>query len=160
MYGVKTNQGQLRAQSGCILAQPYHAGGGGGAGCAMVRAPEGSKPAFIVHGTIYAPKAVIDLSLQGVGYQVVSRGVIARVVALRISPSSLFNGPLIYSPDFDTVPGAPRKVTLTACIGGVCPPDGSGKPKIRALVRIKDSDEFENPGVPGYKVFIDSWSVL
>ena len=164
IYGPKSGMSSVKEQNGCFVAQPYDASGSGGFPCAMIKAPEGSKPAFIVHGTIYAPKAVIDLSLQGVGYQVVSRGVIARVVALRISPSSLFNGPVIYSPNFDTLPGAPRKVTLTACLDGPCPDvvtgEGSGKPKIRSVVTFKDNDEFNNPGVPGYKVFIDSWSVL
>jgi hypothetical protein len=156
MYGVKNAQGQLRPQTGCITLQPYDPNGG--SPCAMVKAPQGSKPAFIVHGTIYAPYAAIDLSLQGVGYQVVSRGIISRVVVMSISPSSQFTQPVIYSPNFGSIPGAPRRFVLTACKGAPC--DDGGTPEIRTLVRIQDSDDFNNAGVPGYKVFIDSWSVL
>ncbi len=151
MYGVKTGQGQLKAQDGCIVAQPYDPNGS--SVCAMVKAPQGSKPAFIVHGTIYAPHAAIDLSLQGVGYQVVSRGIIARVVVLRISPSALFTDPLIYSPNFGTVPGAPRKMVLTACIGDAL--------SARRQRPAEDPLACSHPGratktttpvVPGYKV--------
>lgn len=161
IYGVKANQNSLRAQSGCITAQPYTPGGGGV--CPMILAPQGSKPSFIVHGTLYAPAAAVDLTLQNVSYQVVSRGIIARVVAFSVSPSAVYKDALIYSPNFDSVPGAPRKMTLTACLHDECPEDGSdanGTPRIRAVVRIKDTDEHENPGVAGYKVFIDSWSVI
>jgi hypothetical protein len=49
-------------------------------------------------------------------------------------------------------------MVLTACLDRAC--DEGGRAKIRALVRIQDSDDNNNAGVPGYKVFIDSWSVL
>ncbi|MDP1792997.1 MAG: hypothetical protein Q8K63_02570, partial [Acidimicrobiales bacterium] len=161
IYGVKANQQSLKAQDGCITAQPYTPGGGNV--CPLILAPSGSKPSFIVHGTLYAPAAAVDLTLQNVAYQVVSRGIIARVVAFSVSPSAVYKDALIYSPNFDSVPGAPRKMTLTACLDDECPALGggaSGKPKIRAVIRVKDTDEHENPGVAGFKVFIDSWSVL
>jgi hypothetical protein len=158
IYGARTTQAQVRTPEigSCITVQPYDPNGS--STCALVKAPQGSKPAFLVHGTIYAPLAAIDLSLQGVGYQVVSRGIISRVVVMSISPSSQYTKPVIYSPNFGSVPGAPRRMVLTACVEAAC--DDGGKPKLRALVRIQDADDNNNPGVPGYKVFIESWSVL
>jgi hypothetical protein len=152
IYGVKTAEGDLAPQSGCAVLQPYPSGA-----CPTI-STSGPKPMFIVHGTVYLPNSVFDLSLQTVSYQVVSRGIIARVIALGISPSADFKDPLIYSPNFGSVVGAPRRMLLVACENNPCA--SGGTPKLRAMVRIEDTE----PGSPnisvGNRVVVESWTVL
>lgn len=151
LYGVKTAAGSLIPQTGCTVVQPYPTG------CATVKTG-GPKPMFVVHGTVYLPAGVMDLSLQTVSYQVVSRGIIARVVALGISPSADFKDPLIYSPNFGSVVGAPRRMLFTACENGPC--TSGGKARLRALVRFEDTEPNSFNVSPGNRVIVESWTVL
>lgn len=155
LFGARVTEGDLVAQNGCITAQPYP-----GAGCPMVSTEPNRSPVFIVHGTIFAPEAAIDLAVKNFSYQAVSRGIVARVVALEMFPNAVFTDPVIYSPNFGTVVGADREMLFTACENGTAgSPCPSGRPKLRAMVRFQDHDEFNNL-VVGHKVKVDSWTVV
>jgi hypothetical protein len=155
LYGAKDTVGDLIAQNGCISAQPYP-----GVGCAMLSTESNRAPMLVIHGTIYAPRAAVDLAVKSFSYQAVSRGIVARVVALEMFPNAVFTNPVIYSPDFGTVVGADREMLFVACENGTagnkCP---SGKPKLRAMIRFQDHDEYNNL-VIGHTVKVDSWTVL
>lgn len=151
IFGVKTSVGSLTAQSGCLVQTPYPT-----AGCAFIKT-SGNQSMLLVHGTLYAPAAVVDLGLTNIGYQVVSRGILARVLALALTPSSDFTDPVIFSPDFGSVVPADRSVLVRACSAANCP---AGSVKISALVDIKDSDASCHPSFcPGYAVKVRSWSI-
>jgi hypothetical protein len=153
VYGAKTAPGNVQAQNGCVTQGPYPT-----AGCPFIYAA-GNRTVFLVHGTLYAPSAALDLGLQLVDYQMVSRGIVARVVRLGVSPSSIFNDPVIYSPDYGNVVGYPRRMLFTAyeCAGATC--TSGGVAKLRSKVSIQDADNEKNPS-PGFKVNVESWTIL
>jgi hypothetical protein len=149
IYGPKTNSGGLLGQVGCLVQQN---------GCALITT-SGAQSMMLIHGTIYAPAASLNLALTNIGYQVVNRGIIARVVQLALTPSGIYTDPVIFSPDFGSVIPADRDVILRACPGtSNCAP---GAEKIRAVVHFDDSDPSCNPDYcPGYGVRVTSWRVL
>ncbi|WP_206785987.1 hypothetical protein [Amycolatopsis sp. MtRt-6] len=141
----------LRAESGCTqLMYPS------GAACALVTAVNNAGNRFYVQGTTYAPKAVLDITLNNATEPIFRFGVIARSLWVKETGSVTFTGPVIEVPDDS--PGFVFGVYLSAyvCPGaGTCTP--SGTPSARARVAYVDGDP-TNP-VPGARqVSVLSWS--
>jgi hypothetical protein len=153
IFGVKTSLGSLAAQDGCVTVQ-------GSGGCKFFSA-DGShgndSPVSIMHGTIYAPAAALEFILKKYTYQAVSRGIIARTIYMDVYPNSQYTDPVIYSPDFGTVVGADREMLMTACEDGTV--SSCTKPKLRALIRIRDHDDFNILSI-GNKVTVESWTIV
>jgi len=141
----------LRAESGCTqLTYPSSAA------CALVTAVNNSGNRFYVQGTTYAPKAVLDVTLNNATEPIFRFGVVARSLWVKKTGSVTFTGPVIEVPDDS--PGFVFGVYLAAyvCPGaGTCAP--SGTPWARARVAYVDGDP-TNP-VPGARqVSVLSWS--
>jgi hypothetical protein len=111
---------------------------------------------FYVQGTTYAPKAVVDVTLNNVAEQVFRFGVIARSLWVKETGSFTFGGPVIEVPDDS--PGFVFSVYLSAyvCQGsGSCSPGGT--PALRAKVAFVDADPV-TPVAGNRQVVVLSWS--
>jgi hypothetical protein len=165
IYGAKTTTGSLRAQNdpatNCVAMAPYSSNGGS-AGCAFLSTTSD----LMIHGTVYAPLSAMFLGVKNYDYQVVSRGIIARVVAMDMFPNAAFGDPVIFSPDYGTVVGADRRMLMTACLGTSCTATNQ---KLRAMICIKDNTDDSVPcftppvkaeAVPeiGHRVAVESWT--
>ncbi len=141
----------LRAESGCTqLMYPSSAA------CALVTTVNNSGNRFYVQGTTYAPKAVLDVTLNNATEPIFRFGVIARSLWVKETGSVTFTGAVIEVPDDS--PGFVFGVYLSAyvCPGSsTCAPGGT--PAARARVAYVDGDP-TNP-VPGARqVSVLSWS--
>jgi hypothetical protein len=161
VFGVKTPRGVLQGPPAppatpCTQVIPYPSA----SACARVNV-SGPRSVFLVHGTIYTPGSPIDLTLSNVGYQIVSRGIISRVLSLGISPSADYTDPVIYSPDFGSTIPDDRRVLITACLSAPCGSAGS-KAIIKAVVQFVDSDPLNDFASvsPGFDVKVRSWTVI
>ncbi|MEU4253811.1 hypothetical protein AB0F15_41110 [Amycolatopsis sp. NPDC026612] len=141
----------LRAESGCTQL-PYPTS----AACALVTGVNTSGNRFYVQGTTYAPKAVLDVTLNNATEPIFRFGVVARSLWVKETGSVTFTGAVIEVPDDS--PGFVFGVYLSAyvCPGaGTCAPGGT--PAVRARVAYVDGDP-TNP-VPGARqVSVLSWS--
>ncbi len=141
----------LRAESGCTQL-PYTSS----AACAFVTSVNTSGNRFYVQGTTYAPKAVVDITLNNATEPIFRFGVIARSLWVKETGSVTFTGAVIEVPDDS--PGFVFGVYLSAyvCPGaGTCAPGGTAA--VRARVAYVDGDP-TNP-VPGARqVSVLSWS--
>jgi hypothetical protein len=97
-----------------------------------------------LHGSVYAPRAAVDLALTNVPYVVVDRGLVVRHARLAMSPANGYTGPLISVPD---PVQSPRRVLLTAR-------DSSGAWMGRAYVTLSDGS-----GRNGLIPRVTEWSV-
>ena len=90
-----------------------------GAGTAALIKVAGAYPStvFVVHGTIYAPNAPLDLAMTGVPHTVVDRGVVVRDLTLATTwISSASTWPVISIPLLDR---APRQVVVSVAVNGL-----------------------------------------
>ncbi|WP_432880108.1 hypothetical protein ACQPYH_34520 [Kribbella sp. CA-245084] len=117
----------LRAADGCVVEGPYPSNT---SACAMVSGR------LSVLGTVYAPAAVLDLSV-GAGTPVVGAGAVVR--ALRLTAVGALSGVAIDLP-VDS-PAFTFGVQLTAyiCPGGLICPAG-GRPALQARIGLVDAD--------------------
>ena len=101
----------LSASSGCLLTAPYPA-----SGCALL-AVSGTAPStsFVVHGTIYAWLAPVDLSEKLAPSVLVDRGVVARDVQLGLTPAAPCQGPLL---SLAAAGLSPREVMAESSVAG------------------------------------------
>ncbi|WP_410586543.1 hypothetical protein [Amycolatopsis sp. lyj-23] len=141
----------LRAENGCTqLLYPSSAA------CAMVTAVNNSGNRFYVQGTTYAPKGVLDVTLNNATEPIFRFGVVARSLWVKETGSVTFGGAVVEVPDDS--PGFVFGVYLAAyvCPGSsTCAP--GGVPAARARVAYVDGDP-ANP-VPGARqVSVLSWS--
>lgn len=116
----------LRAQAGCVTV-------GGPGGCAFLTDTGGSPLA--IQGTVYAPRASLDLDLARTAHVVLGRGVVSRAFVVR-NPSADPNGTVRLL--------GTRQVAFVATV--------SGHRRIRALVSFLDTP------VAGQTVTVDDWS--
>ena len=131
----------LTASSGCLLVAPYNPAAA--TTCAVLKGSGGATSRLAIKGSVYAPKAPVDLSMTGQLNSVVQRGVIARTLYLSLTAGAGYVGPLL------SLPGASdRKVLFTASIAGV--------PALRVDATITDG----NGATPGATVTVTAWSVL
>jgi hypothetical protein len=130
----------LEAQSGCVTQTPYPV-----VGCAFVRTT-GTQTTFVLQGTLYAPRAAVDVEVPNASVQIFGRGVIDRTLRVNMTASAKPTGAII------TVPGgtgvADRTVLFTATIGGTA--------RLRALVTFADG----GGASPGQSVTVKSWAVI
>lgn len=86
----------FRPLDGC-LTMPYP-----GTGCALVSVqPAGDTDVatrFVANGTVYAPTAALDISMNGVTSQVLSRGLVARTIRLGLRPAARYDRPVMGVP--------------------------------------------------------------
>ncbi|WP_254896657.1 hypothetical protein [Amycolatopsis sp. Hca4] len=114
----------LRAENGCTqLMYPSSAA------CALVTAVNNSGNRFYVQGTTYAPKAVLDVTLNNATEPIFRFGVVARSLWVKETGSVTFTGAVIEVPDDS--PGFVFGVYLSAyvCPGAAtCTPGGARWP--------------------------------
>ncbi|MFI5828523.1 hypothetical protein ACIA6C_14870 [Streptomyces sp. NPDC051578] len=112
----------IRAPSGCPTE---------GSSCAVLKSTADADTTtdhsrLLINGTVYAPTAAVDLSMSQVGSQVVTRGIIARTIALGISPAAGYLRPVIGIPPepvlFTTYPAVITKPASVTGITGFTPP--------------------------------------
>ncbi|MYS08270.1 hypothetical protein GTW71_17935 [Streptomyces sp. SID6041] len=112
----------VRALSGCLTT---------GGDCPVLRSTDDADTStrqsrLLVNGTIYAPTGAVDLSMSRVGSQVVTRGIIARTIALGIRPAAEHLRPVIGIPPepvlFTTYPAASAKPASVTALSGFAPP--------------------------------------
>ncbi|MCX5384163.1 hypothetical protein [Streptomyces sp. NBC_00083] len=112
----------LRALSGCLTA---------GSDCAVLKSTDTADTAtehsrLVIDGTVYAPTGAVDLSMRQVGSQVVTRGIVARTIALGISPAPGYLRPVIGIPPepvlFTTYPAVTAKAASVTAITRFTPP--------------------------------------
>ncbi|MGW2304566.1 hypothetical protein [Streptomyces sp. NPDC001809] len=112
----------VRALSGCLTT---------GGDCPVLRSTDDAdtrtrQSRLVVNGTVYAPTGAVDLSMSRVGSQVVTRGIIARTIALGIRPAAGHLRPVIGIPPepvlFTTYPAASAKPASVTALGGFAPP--------------------------------------
>ncbi|MEV6580408.1 hypothetical protein AB0M92_19835 [Streptomyces sp. NPDC051582] len=111
----------IRALSGCLTE---------GNRCAVLKSTDDADTAtahsrLVINGTVYAPTAAVDLSMSQVGSQVVTRGIIARTIALGISPTTAYLRPVIGIPPepvlFTTYPSVVAKPASVTAMTGFTP---------------------------------------
>ena len=144
----------LRAQTGCVVTGPYTTTGSA-TSCALITNTGSPKNRFYVQGTTYAPRAVLDVTLNNISEQVFRFGVISRALRVKQTGSFSYTGPVIEVPD--DAPGYAFAAYLTAyvCPGdSSCPATGTGA--LRAKVSFVDEDPM-NPIAGRRKVVILSW---
>ncbi|MEU8775429.1 hypothetical protein [Streptomyces sp. NPDC048606] len=116
----------IRALSGCPAS---------GDGCPVLKSTDdadtaGARSRLVVNGTVYAPTAAVDLSMSGVDSQVVTRGIIARTIALGIRAAPGYLRPVIGIPPepvlFTTYPAVTAQpASVTAIAGFEAPATGA-----------------------------------
>ncbi|HEY3261175.1 MAG TPA: hypothetical protein VGJ95_13060 [Pseudonocardiaceae bacterium] len=145
----------FRGGSGCVVTGPYTSGGNASS-CALVSTVNNNGNRFYVQGTTYAPKAVLDVTLNNVAEQVFRFGVIARSLWIKETGSFAYTGPVIEVPDDS--PGFVFSVYLSAYIcadAGSCAP--SGQPVLESKVAYVDADPV-TPMPGNRQVIVLSWS--
>ena len=98
-----------------------------------------------IHGTVYAPRAAVDLGLTSVPYTVVDRGVAVRHVDLSMTPAAGYVGPLVSIPIIGL---APRRIRLVAA-------DGAGTVLATADATFANAAGTQN----GRQVEVNEWAV-
>lgn len=131
----------VAAVSGTTVAGPYVTGA---AGTTALLKSSGAA-VLALHGTVYAPRSVLDLAATNVPYTVVDRGVVVRHLRSAMTPAAGFAGPLISVPALGT---AKRAVLLTAV-------DGAGTRLARADVTFADTAGTGNGPIPTVR----EWSI-
>lgn len=138
----------FRAENGCTTTGPY-TGVGNSSTCALVTSVNNAGNLFYVQGTTYAPKAVLDITLNNATEQIFRFGVISRSLWVKETGSFTYTGPVIEVPDDS--PGFVFSVFLKVSINGT--PEGS------ARVGFVDGDP--TTPAPGHRqVSILSWTTL
>lgn len=126
----------FRAQSGCLVAQPYVSGSP--TTCAVIRAT--GTAGLAIQGTVYSPLAPIDVEVTNVSAQIFNRGIISRIARLGVAPVAGFAGGPI------GVVRADRVVSFTGISGGTT---------LKARATFADGGGL----TPGATVTIDRWTV-
>ncbi|GAA1601333.1 hypothetical protein GCM10009789_64460 [Kribbella sancticallisti] len=145
----------FRAGSGCVASGPY-TGVGSSSTCALIEAVNNSGNQFYVQGTTYAPKAVLDITLNNAAEQVFRFGVVARSLWVKETGSFSYSGVVIEVPDDS--PGFVFSMYLAVYLcpkSPTCSPSGS--PVLRSKVALVDSDP-TTPQAGARQVTILSWS--
>jgi hypothetical protein len=142
----------LEALGGCLTVSPYPGGGA----CALIHT-DGAQTQLFLHGTVYAPTAPIDISLTNISGQAFSRGLIARMALLQITPASTYEGAVIGLPEASPGGTADRTVLFTARL---CPLGTSPCPTAPAQLRVLVVYVDGNGDTPGAAVQLKQWSVI
>ncbi|MFF9066268.1 hypothetical protein ACF09E_13020 [Streptomyces sp. NPDC014891] len=112
----------VRALSGCLTT---------GGDCPVLKSTDDADTTtrhsrLVVNGTVYAPTGAVDLSMSRVASQVVTRGIVARTIALGIRPAPGHLRPVVGIPPepvlFTTYPAASAKPASVTDLSGFTPP--------------------------------------
>jgi hypothetical protein len=145
----------LRKAAGCVT-DPGAYTGGSSSTCALINTVNTSGNQFYVQGTTYAPKGVVDLTLNNVAEQVFRFGVVVRALWVKVTGSFSYSGPVIEVPD--DAPGFAFGVFLTAYVCPAAPTcDTTGAKALSARVAFVDADP-GNPEPGERQVIVLSWS--
>lgn len=159
IYGLTSSNtpSVIGAENGCIVAA-YNSFPGNG--CALITT-NGSRTRFHVQGTVYAPRAALDIRLTNVSAQVFKVGVIVRALAVQITASSTFNGPAIEvptnSPGTGTAPLAAYFSAYSCPTGSTCSGISPPRSPWRLVGQAKAS--FTAPGAASRGVTVMSWNL-
>ena len=150
----RAQDGTISGAPNCLAGAPYTGTGTGK--CALLTSVNTSGNKFYVQGTTYAPKAVLDITLNNATAQVFRFGVISRSLFVKETGSFGYTGVVIEVPDDS--PGYAFGVFLNAYL---CPSSGTcattGPVRLRAKVAIIDSTP-DAPIAGRRQVAIQSWS--
>jgi hypothetical protein len=144
----------FRAGNGCVAAGPYT--GTGSSSCALITSVNNAGNRFYVQGTTYAPKAVVDITLNNAAEEIFRFGVIARSVWIKETGSFSYGGVVIGVPDDS--PGFAFALYFTVYLcpaSATCVPGGS--PALWAKVAFVDADP-ATPVAGHRQVVVLSWS--
>lgn len=137
----------LHGESGCITATPYPA-----TGCSLL-STSGNAANITIHGTIYAPKAAVDVQLPNQVAQFFGRGLVVRTLKINPTASNPLAEPTFdlpqASPGGPPTPPSPRKVVLTAYVDGVV--------RLRAFVKLSNAAGDANGNA---SVTVKHWSYV
>jgi hypothetical protein len=141
--------------------------------CALVKvAPASADSAtrFVVNGTVYAPSAPVDISMNGVDSQVLTRGVVARSIRLGIKAKTTnppFQRPTVGVPPetllFTAYPDIQRRAATSASTQFVLctttPPPPGGCPENAKAIdgESADADLAPAPGNTSAALTLDGW---
>ncbi|MGV9266168.1 hypothetical protein ACWDRR_16070 [Kitasatospora sp. NPDC003701] len=112
----------IRPLSGCLTT---------GSRCAVLKSTDDADTAtehsrLVINGTVYTPTGAVDLSMGQVGSLVVTRGIIARAIALGIRPATGYLRPVIGIPpepvQFTTYPAVIAKPASVSAVTGFTTP--------------------------------------
>lgn len=96
----------FRPLDGCLTTAPYPGTVGACALVSVQPAPGDTTTRFVAQGTVYAPTAALDISMDGLDGQVLTRGLVARAIKLGLRAAARFTRPVMGVP--------PEPVRLTA----------------------------------------------
>jgi len=102
----------VQAAGGTVTGAPAYTPGS--ATTTPLLLASGASTVLALHGTVYAPAAVVDLGLTGVPYTVADRGLVVRHLQLSMTPAAAGGPPLISIPSLGQ---QPRRVLLTTDTG-------------------------------------------
>jgi hypothetical protein len=131
--------------------------------CALVKTANNGTY-FYLQGTTYAPSAMFDIQLTNVSGQVFKSGIIARALAISVTPSASFTGPIIEIPD-ETVGGSVgvgAYLTAYICPDSVACPAAPPSAGWRRVGRSEISLEsgFPVPETGARSVTVSNWHLL
>ena len=102
----------IQAAGGTVTGAPAYTPGS--ATTTPLLLASGATTVLALHGTVYAPAAVVDIGLTGVPYTVVDRGLVVRHLQLSMTPAAAGGPALISIPSLGQ---QPRRVLLTTSTG-------------------------------------------
>jgi hypothetical protein len=154
VYGLRSDVGsgssRVDEQNGCIVDTS--------GGCDVIRSDNAPNSRLFVQGTVYVPRASVDIALNNNTGQVFSNGIIARSLDIDPTGSADLDDPVIEVADDITPFGRRTVVFLTV---HVCPGtdtcSASGRLRLRAKVGIIDPSGSVVAGEREVTVY--SWSV-
>ena len=132
----------VAATSGTAVATPYTSGS---TSTTPLLLASGATTTLALHGTVYAPRSVLDLNLTAVPYTVIDRGVVVRHLRSSLTRAVGFTGPLISVP---ATGSAKRRILLVVT-------DSAGAEQARADVTFADASGTGNGSIPT----VNEWSV-
>lgn len=148
----------IDGSANCIGAVPYSSN------CTLLYT-DGSNTRFYLQGAIYAPRAALNIHLTNVAGQVIRAGVVARALAVTVTASADYTGPLIEVPD-DSLGfvANPLSVYFTAYVcpdgancSGVSPPDAPWRSAGQANATFTDTNI--TPVAGSRVVTVKSWQI-
>ena len=128
------------SQSGCVIKPGLTAPDS----CALITT-DGSNTDVRINGTIYAPNSAVDIKSVNKGSQIISRGLVSRILRVHVPASTVLDEPPIQIPPDSGGGFANRDVVFTAKIGG--------QPTLRARAEYDDAQD--PPALT-----VRSWAVL
>jgi hypothetical protein len=154
VYGLKSDVGsganRVDGQEGCIVDTS--------GGCDVIQTDNSPNSRLFIQGTVYVPRASVDISLNNNTGQVFSNGIIARSLYVDPTGSADLDDPVIEVPEDVTPFGRRTVVYLTV---HVCPGTAScsATGRLRLRVKVGIIDPTGEPVAGDRDITVYSWSV-